>query len=193
MKIVARLVDSLIAAARAPCRVKCSVVTKATAVGCGAAPPAPVLAFWSLLVFSPAFRGRSGCDSRSNHEGGVWCRRLLVVHPCESSESGGYNGALRRRMQMLSRPAEKGLRLSHLAGVRTCAGSPPRALAPACSCPGRRTLPWGSRPPGPCTWRLLTAGAVRRPSLVPVEGGGWRVASNQGHRERPPPCPINTA
>jgi hypothetical protein len=55
MKIVARLVDSVIAAVRAPCRVKCSVVTNATAVGCGAAPSAPVLAFWSLLVVSPAF------------------------------------------------------------------------------------------------------------------------------------------
>jgi hypothetical protein len=56
MKIVARLVDSVIAAVRAPCRVKCSVVTNATVVGCGAAPSAPVLAFWSLLVVSPAFR-----------------------------------------------------------------------------------------------------------------------------------------
>jgi hypothetical protein len=46
MKIVARLVDSVIAAVRAPCRVKCSVVTNATAVGCGAAPSAPGLAFW---------------------------------------------------------------------------------------------------------------------------------------------------
>jgi hypothetical protein len=68
MKIVARLVDSVIAAVRAPCRVKCSVVTNATAVGCGAAPPAPVLAFWSLLVVSPAFGRRSGCDYRSSHE-----------------------------------------------------------------------------------------------------------------------------
>src|SRR5882724_11988830 len=55
MKIVARLVDSVIAAVRAPCRVKCSVVTNATALGRGVAPPAPVLAFWSLLVVSPAF------------------------------------------------------------------------------------------------------------------------------------------
>src|SRR5690348_2001960 len=55
MKIVARLVDSVIAAVRAPCRVKCSVVTNATALGRGAAPPAPVLASWSLLVVSPAF------------------------------------------------------------------------------------------------------------------------------------------
>jgi hypothetical protein len=46
MKIVARLVDSVMAAVRAPCRVKCSVVTNATAVGCGAAPSAPGLAFW---------------------------------------------------------------------------------------------------------------------------------------------------
>src|SRR6185312_13677827 len=56
MKIVARLVDSVIAAVRAPCKVKCSVVTNATAAGCGAAPSAPVLAFWLLLVVSPAFR-----------------------------------------------------------------------------------------------------------------------------------------
>src|SRR5437764_12377374 len=61
MKIVARLVDSAIAAARAPCRVKCSVVTNATAPGCGAAPPAPVLAFWSLLVVSPAVGGLVSC------------------------------------------------------------------------------------------------------------------------------------
>jgi hypothetical protein len=56
MKIVARLVDSVIAAARAPCRVKCSVVTNATALGRGVAPSAPVLAFSSLVVVSPAFR-----------------------------------------------------------------------------------------------------------------------------------------
>ena len=65
MKIVARLVDSVIAAARAPCRVKCSVVTNETALGRGAAPPAPVLAFWSLLVVSPAFRRRPGSNYRS--------------------------------------------------------------------------------------------------------------------------------
>jgi hypothetical protein len=68
MKIVARLVDSAIAAARAPCRVKCSVVTNATALGGGVAPAAPVLAFCSLLVVSPAFRRRPGCDYRSSHE-----------------------------------------------------------------------------------------------------------------------------
>src|SRR5213078_4438895 len=68
MKIVARLVDSLIAAVRAPCRVKCSVVTNATALGGGAAPPAPVLAFWSLLVVSPAFKRRPGSNYRSSHE-----------------------------------------------------------------------------------------------------------------------------
>src|SRR5512140_1036912 len=60
MKIVARLVDAVGAAARAPCRVKCSVVTNATALGRGVAPPAPVLAFWSLLVVSPSFRRRPG-------------------------------------------------------------------------------------------------------------------------------------
>src|SRR6185312_13587789 len=62
-KIVARLVDSEIAAVRAPCKVKCSVVTKATAVGCGDAPPAPVLAVWSLLVVSPASGGGQGAKS----------------------------------------------------------------------------------------------------------------------------------
>src|SRR5215468_2655174 len=65
MKIVARLVDSAIAAARAPCRVKCSVVTNATAPGGGVAPSAPVFAFWSLLVVSPAFRRRPGSNYRS--------------------------------------------------------------------------------------------------------------------------------
>jgi hypothetical protein len=78
MKIVARLVDSVIAAARAPCRVKCSVVTNATALGVGAAPPAPVLAFWSLLVVSPAFRRRPGCDYRSSHEPASAMSRGLV-------------------------------------------------------------------------------------------------------------------
>jgi hypothetical protein len=68
MKIVARLVDSVIAAVRAPCKVKCSVVTNATAAGRGAAPPAPVLAFSLLLVVSPAFRRWLGCDYRSSHE-----------------------------------------------------------------------------------------------------------------------------
>jgi hypothetical protein len=58
MKIVARLVDSVIAAARAPCKVKCSVVTNATALGRGAALSSPGLAFWSLLVVPPAFRRR---------------------------------------------------------------------------------------------------------------------------------------
>jgi hypothetical protein len=67
MKIVARLVDSVIAAARAPCRVKCSVVTNATALGRGVAPPAPALASWSLLVVSPAFRRQPGSNYRSSH------------------------------------------------------------------------------------------------------------------------------
>ena len=67
MKIVARLVDSVIAAARAPCRVKCSVVTNATALGRGVAPPAPVLTSWSLLVVSPAFRRQPGSNYRSSH------------------------------------------------------------------------------------------------------------------------------
>src|SRR6266487_3322168 len=80
MKIVARLVDSVIAAARAPCRVKCSVVTNATAAGWGAAPPAPALTFWSLLVVSPAFRRRSGCDYRSSHEGAGACIWSLRVN-----------------------------------------------------------------------------------------------------------------
>ena len=67
-EIVAWLVDSVIAAVRAPCRVKCSVVTNATAVGCGAAPPAPGLAFWSLLVVPPAFRRWPGSNYRSSHK-----------------------------------------------------------------------------------------------------------------------------
>ena len=68
MKIDARLVDSVIAAVRAPCRVKCSVVTNATALGRAAAPSAPGLAFWSLLVVPPAFRRWPGSNYRSSHE-----------------------------------------------------------------------------------------------------------------------------
>ena len=41
--IVARLVDSAIVAARAPCRVKCSVVTKVTAAGRGSVPSLPLV------------------------------------------------------------------------------------------------------------------------------------------------------
>src|SRR6266516_1059608 len=73
MKIDARPVDSVIAAARAPCRVKCSVVTNAVAADRGSAPPAPLLVFWSLLVVSPAFRRRSGRDYHSSHEGAGAC------------------------------------------------------------------------------------------------------------------------
>ena len=36
--------------------------------GRGAAPSAPVLAFWSLLVVPPAFRRWPGCDYRSSRE-----------------------------------------------------------------------------------------------------------------------------
>src|SRR5690242_8033423 len=50
-KIVARRVDSVIAAVRALCRVKCSVVTNATVLGRGAAPSAPVLAARTPAVF----------------------------------------------------------------------------------------------------------------------------------------------
>jgi hypothetical protein len=86
-------------------------------------------------------------------------------------------------MQVLSSPAEKEAndcgsatwQVSDLAQVVPL--GPWLRHVPA---QGGRTLPGGSRPPGPYTWRLLTVGAVRRSSLVPVEGGGWRVASNQG-------------
>src|SRR3977135_1991644 len=76
MKIVARLVDSVIAAVRAPCRGKCSGVTNATALGTGVGPPAPVLAFWSLLVVSPAFRRRPGSNYRSSVQVGFRFRDL---------------------------------------------------------------------------------------------------------------------
>src|SRR5258708_36934228 len=76
MKICALLVDSVIAAVRAPCRVKCSVVTNAIALGRGVAPPAPVLAFWSLLVVSPAFRRRLGSNYRSSVQVGFRFRDL---------------------------------------------------------------------------------------------------------------------
>jgi hypothetical protein len=70
MKMVARLVDSVIAAARAPCRVKCSVVTNVTALGLGSAPAAPVVAFWSLLVVPPASGDSPGSNYRSSYEPG---------------------------------------------------------------------------------------------------------------------------
>jgi hypothetical protein len=56
MNIVARLVDSAIVAARAPCKVKCSVVTNATAAGRGSAPSAAAFAIASLLVGTTILR-----------------------------------------------------------------------------------------------------------------------------------------
>jgi hypothetical protein len=103
MKIVARLVDSVIAAARAPCSVKCSVVTNATAAGCGAAPPAPADTFWSLLVVSPAFRRRSGCDYRSSHESAGACLWSLPVN----LPSLMGTAELRCYTPVLARPAEE--------------------------------------------------------------------------------------
>src|SRR5215471_3309322 len=49
--IVALPVDSAIVAARAPCRVKCSVVTNVTAAGRGSAPPtAASVIVWLLIA-----------------------------------------------------------------------------------------------------------------------------------------------
>ena len=47
---IARPVDSAIVAARAPCKVKCSVVTNVTAAGRGSAPPAAALVLVWLLI-----------------------------------------------------------------------------------------------------------------------------------------------
>src|SRR5215469_5533133 len=64
--IVARPVDSAIVAARAPCRVKCSVVTNVTAADRGSSPPAPALALASLLIAHHLAR-RPRCDYRRYH------------------------------------------------------------------------------------------------------------------------------
>src|SRR6516165_10878202 len=48
--IVARPADSAIAAARAPCKVKCSVVMNVTAAGRGSAPPTAALVLVWLLI-----------------------------------------------------------------------------------------------------------------------------------------------
>src|SRR5215469_15078436 len=64
--IVARPVDSAIVAARAPCRVKCSVVTNVTAAGRGSSPPAAALALISLLIAHHLARW-SRCDYCRNH------------------------------------------------------------------------------------------------------------------------------
>src|SRR6516162_6358191 len=48
--IVARPVDAAIVAARAPCRVKCSVVMNVTAAGRGSAPPTAAMMLVSLLI-----------------------------------------------------------------------------------------------------------------------------------------------
>src|SRR5262249_27992128 len=50
MNIVARLVDSAMVAARAPCRVKCSVVTNVTAAGRGSVPSSLGARFTSLVI-----------------------------------------------------------------------------------------------------------------------------------------------
>src|SRR5215813_4540653 len=75
--IVARPVDSAVVAARAPWRVKCSVVTNVTAAGCGSAPPAPALVFASILVVPPASMRWSQCDyrSRAGHPAGDYLTR----------------------------------------------------------------------------------------------------------------------
>src|SRR5215475_1636863 len=95
--IVARPVDSAIVAARAPWRVKCSVVTNVTAAGCGSAPPAPALAFASLPVVPPASTRWSQCDyrSRAGHPAGghIWLRRLPPPRPATRSGSTGARSA----------------------------------------------------------------------------------------------------
>src|SRR5215813_10889433 len=75
--IVARPVDSAVVAARAPWRVKCSVVTNVTAAGCGSAPPASALVFASILVVPPASMRWSQCDyrSRAGHPAGDYLTR----------------------------------------------------------------------------------------------------------------------
>src|SRR5215469_18717511 len=63
--MVARPVDSAVVAARAPCRVKCSVVTKVTAAGRGSEPCAPASPLALLPVVPPASARWSRCDYRS--------------------------------------------------------------------------------------------------------------------------------
>src|SRR5215472_4454543 len=92
--IVARLVDSAIVAARAPWRVKCSVVTNVTAAGLGSAPSvsapgfAPVVSAPGLVsliahhlardgygasIAGIAVRGRR-CTAGAAAGGGPWIR-----------------------------------------------------------------------------------------------------------------------
>src|SRR5215469_4409462 len=64
--IVARPVDSAIVAARAPCRVKCSVVTNVTAAGRGSASPAAGLVLVSLLIAHHLARDGNGAIIAAN-------------------------------------------------------------------------------------------------------------------------------
>ena len=68
MNMVARLVDSAIVAARAPCRVKCSVVTNVTAAGRGAVPSSPVAGFGSLVIAHHLACDGYGASIAGKHE-----------------------------------------------------------------------------------------------------------------------------
>src|SRR5215469_16412239 len=83
--IVARLVDSAIVAARAPWRVKCSVVTNVTAAGLGSAPSVSAPGFVSLIAHHLARDGygasiagiavkRRRCTAGAQAGGGPWTR-----------------------------------------------------------------------------------------------------------------------
>src|SRR5689334_10379482 len=83
--MVARPVDSAVVAARAPCRVKCSVVTKVTAAGLGSEPGAAASPLALLPVVPPASARWSRCDyrSRCRSSSGNARARLVDCRHCQ--------------------------------------------------------------------------------------------------------------
>lgn len=69
MNIAARLVDSAVVLARAPCSVKCSVVTNVTAAGSGPALSPLPGSVPPLLVVSPASVGSQAAIIAGSQEG----------------------------------------------------------------------------------------------------------------------------
>src|SRR5215471_3167833 len=90
--IVARPVDSAIVAARAPCRVKCSVVTNVTAADRGSASPAAALVLVSLLIAHHLARDGNGAIIAANQSamvrehGGRWRAGRLTKSDLETPD-----------------------------------------------------------------------------------------------------------
>src|SRR5215472_11181229 len=130
--MVARPVDSAVVAARAPCRVKCSVVTKVTEAGRGSEPCAPSSSPALLPVIPPASALWSRCDyrSRSRHTDGSG----YATSTCTAPVRAGRRLRSRSRIVLGGRKRMRNVPESGLRTRRMSEQSPPDSSGTCFSC-----------------------------------------------------------